>query len=510
MKAELIFYLSVFMRRIHYFLLVAIVFTAAGVATAIVLPTRYTADAVLLVESPQIPDELAASTVNTNRGEQLQIIEQRLLTRANLLDIATENQVYADRAQVFADEIVKRMREDTSLRIRTGRDKASLFTINFEADRPITAEAVVNAYVTQVLEDNIRLRTDRAEGTMEFFEQEVERLGTDLARKGAEILDFKNRNLDSLPENLNYQLSRLDELRDRTTSAERELASLASQRERLILIYNATGGTNQAGGDLRTQEQRDLDAAETQLSQLLTVYSEQNPRVVSLRARIELLREAAETAQIDETEDQSQDTTLLDLQLSEIDDRQELLAEEVETMEAEAEVLRANVEAVPGNSVTLDALERDYANLQSQYNQAVSAASTAATGERIELLSKGERITVLSQPTVPGEPSSPNRPMIAAMGAAMGVAGGVALVVLLELLNGSIRRPIDITRALGITPITTLPMMRTPREIAMRRGLVVSVILVGCAITVSAIFYTHTQIMPVDLIAVRVLNRFGI
>ena len=480
-------------------------------ATAIVLPTQFTASAVLLVESPQIPEGLAASTVRTNRGEQLQIIEQRLLTRANLLEIASENDVYPDREEVFSDTIVQRMRKDTSLRISTGRDRASLFTVSFRARRPITAEAVVNAYVTRVLEDNVQLRTDRAEGTMEFFEQEVERLGLDLSRKSAEILDFKNRNLDALPENLGYQLRRLDELRDRSTNASREIESLSRQRERLILIDNATGGRGQNAADLRTSEEKELDAAEDQLAQLLTVYSEQNPKVKALRARIDVLQEMVIAERGDETEDTAaEETTLLDLQLAEIEDRQAQLARELEVMESEAVVLRANVEAIPANSVTLSALERDYANIQQQYNQAVSAASTAATGERIELLSKGERITVLNQPTVPREPSSPNRPMIAATGAAAGVAGGLALVVLLELLNGSIRRPVDITRALGITPLATLPMMRTPREIALRRSLVVSLILVGCAVAFGGVFYTHTQIMPVDLIATRVIEEIGL
>ena len=43
---------------------------------------------VILVETPQIPEELAASTVRTPAFEQLQIVQQRLLTRGHMLDIA--------------------------------------------------------------------------------------------------------------------------------------------------------------------------------------------------------------------------------------------------------------------------------------------------------------------------------------------------------------------------------------------------------------------------------------
>ena len=514
MNSDIRFYLSVFFRRLHYFVLVAAIFTAAGLATAIVLPTKYKADAILLVESPQIPDELAASTVRTNPQEQLQIIEQRLLTRPNLLEIARDNQVFSNIDDLFSDEIVTRMRNATTLRISAGRDRATLFTIEFEAEQPTTAAAVVNAYVTRVLEENIQLRTGRAEGTMEFFEQEVLRLGEDLSRKSAEILEFKNGNIDSLPENMTYQLSRLDDLRDRLSDIDREVSDLSRQSERLLLLSRTSAFSTAGQQDLRSPAQRELDDAEEQMSQLLTVYSEQNPRVRALRARIDSLRERvdaeSESNDGEAAEAQVQPESLLDLQLSEIEDRSDLLKTERQNVAAEIEVLEGNIEAIPQNTVSLDALERDYRNIQDEYNRAVNASAAAATGERIELLSKGERITVLSQPVAPRTPSSPNRPLIAVAGAAFGVAAGLGLVILLELLNKSIRRPVDLVRTLGITPLATLPMMRTPREIMVRRGIVAGGIVGGAALVVAGIFYTHTQIMPIDLIAARAIDQMGL
>ena len=44
------FYLSLFLRRLHYFLFVAMLVSAAGVMIAYTLPPVYRAQAVLLVE----------------------------------------------------------------------------------------------------------------------------------------------------------------------------------------------------------------------------------------------------------------------------------------------------------------------------------------------------------------------------------------------------------------------------------------------------------------------------
>ncbi len=512
MNSELRFYLSIFLRRFHYFALVTLVVSAAAIATSILLPTKYYSEALLLVESPQIPDELAASTVQSNPAELLEVIEQRLLTRANLLEIASQFNVFEDRDQMFPDDVVEQMRRATTTQISTGQNRASLFLIGFEAGRPDTAAQVVGDYVTRVLESNVELRTDRAEGTLDFFEQEIERLSADLARKSAEILEFKNGNINALPENLDYTLARHDEVRDRLLEIDREIGGLGQQRERLILVFNATGGLGSNQQDLRSPKERELDQVQNELTEALTIYSETNPRVRVLRGRLERLQEAvaAEAGLNPDEVEGEKPVTILDVQLAELEARAALLNEEKAGLEIQFEELSDALAEIPGNSVALEALERDYVNIQSQYNVAVARGSEAATGERIELLSKGERISVINPPVAPREPSSPNRPLIAIGGVVAAVALGLGLVMLLEFLNRSIRRPVELTRSLGIAPLATVPMIRTPGETLVRRSIILGSIVMVTSVAVATVFYTHTQIMPLDLLADRTLSKLGL
>ena len=64
---DLRFYATLFLRRLHWFILVVILCSAIGITLARMLPTVYSAEARLVVESEQIPDELAASTVRPVR-----------------------------------------------------------------------------------------------------------------------------------------------------------------------------------------------------------------------------------------------------------------------------------------------------------------------------------------------------------------------------------------------------------------------------------------------------------
>jgi uncharacterized paraquat-inducible protein A len=83
------------------------------------------------------------------------------------------------------------------------------------------------------------------------------------------------------------------------------------------------------------------------------------------------------------------------------------------------------------------------------------------------------------------------------------------VVLLLELLNRSIRRPIDLTRALGVVPLSTLPVMRTPGEVARRRTVMAGVIMTSTAGIVAGIIFLHTQVIPLDLLVDRAVDKLG-
>ena len=62
---DLRFYLSLFLRRLPWFLLLFAIGSGVGLTLSRVLPPVYVASAKLVVETEQIPDELAPSTVRT-------------------------------------------------------------------------------------------------------------------------------------------------------------------------------------------------------------------------------------------------------------------------------------------------------------------------------------------------------------------------------------------------------------------------------------------------------------
>lgn len=509
MKSTIAFYTTIFFRRFHYFLFIFITVAAVSLALAKLLPPVYTSKTSLLVESSQIPSALAAPTVLTGAIEELQIIEQRLMSRINLLDIARSQKVFSDINSMTADEIVRRMRQSTTIRRSAGKGLATLMNISFDSDSGRTSANVLNQYVTIILQDNAESRADRAGDTLQFFETEVDRLGKELQIQSAKILDFKNANSKALPDTLTYRLNQQTSLQARLTTVERDISILREEKRRLVDIFDATGQVGTAAAANLTPEQRQLATLRDSLSRALATFSPEHPKVKLLEAQV-AQQETIVSGQSGATDATATGpTTMLDITLAGIDARIDLLTTQGAQITDQLAELEITIDKTAENSIVLSALDRDYLNTQQQYNTAVNGLSKAAIGERIELLSKGQRIAVLEPATVPDKPTSPNRLLIGAGGTAFGAFLGLSVIALLEFLNKAIRRPTDITRKLGITPIATVPYIRTPMELVIRRATMVAVFAIIIIGVPAVLFAVHTYYLPLDLIYDRVAAKIS-
>lgn len=509
MMSDVKFYLRLLLRRSPVMILLFLVCALAGVVIAQRLPTMYKTSAKLLVESSQISDTLVRSTVQVDAEEQLGVIQQRLLTRANLLDIARDNRVFPNIATMTPDEIVAEMRLGTAIRMSSRRSSATVMTISFEGRNPQKVASVVNQYTTIVEELSSDFRTSAAEGTLNFFEQEVSRLSQDLDMKSAEIVAFKSQNADALPENLEYRLGRQALLQERLARAERDIEALQAQRASIKRIYETTGALTTPGTAL-TPAEKELQQLEAQLRAMLSTLSEQNPKVRNLRARIDSLRatvQAGLTSSTSENDQQAEQTSALDISLSELDTRMTFLRQEMSDVQQGLDVLTDTIERTPVNSITLAAMERDISNIQNLYSTAVNRLSQAQMGERIELSAQGERISVLEAATVPSRPSSPNRPKVIAAGVGLGLGLAGAFFLLMELLNTAIRRPVDIVKGMTITPLATVPRIETAAHKRMRRMAQVATLILVLAGVPMALWAVDTYYLPLDLLFERLKDR---
>ncbi|MEO0680708.1 MAG: hypothetical protein AAF192_09865 [Pseudomonadota bacterium] len=509
------FLLSIFLRRFPIFLMTAVLIFSGFAAAAVLLPATYTSRAQILVESQQIPSDLVQSTVSSMAQERLRIIQQRLMTRENLLDIANEYDIFDDRPDMSPTEIVSAMRRSTRFRARRlGGRSALSFTVAFSASNPRVAARVASAYTTRILEDNLKMRTGLAADTYEFFQQESERLAGELTAIETEIVEFKRSNRDTLPETLGFRNSSLDRVQQRQQLKDRELADLQQKRKTLLEMQQTP--------EQLLQTKRERTQAERQRRQLLArrdlrtaILSEQHPEIRALDTRILALdrviekeREAREVTsgpRFEAAVSRQLDRVNTEIELTE--QRLAQLEDELSGLERRESELERSIAETPNTQMALNSLQRNYANLQRQYENARSKLAVSATGEQLELKQQAERFEVIEQPQVPANPDKPDRFMILVMGLGGGAGGGLGLIVLLEILNRAVRRPADVISAIDQQPLAVIPYIYTDQELKRRVRVKWTLIIGSISLVVALLALTHIYYLPLDLIATQMMEK---
>jgi succinoglycan biosynthesis transport protein ExoP len=517
---DLKYYWAVFKRRLPYFLVITTLVAAIGLTVAFILPPVYTSSASLLAEPQQISGQLTDTpAAGVNPFEQIQIIEQRIMTRANLYDLAQRIGLYADQPELSVGQIISDMRDRIEFigfqpdpTVRPGTPGAIIVGVTFSAPTPPFAARGANELVSLILDENVRMRTDRASDTLDFFQGEVERLSSELEVQSKKIAEFKTTNVAALPDSMDSRRAQEEREQQRLLDLQREESALKNQRATVVWVFERTGraGTNVA----LSPEEEELQALRSQLLQQQAIYRSTSPQIRVLQTRIAALESLVAEQQASRAlpgadGEAAKPLSELEVELAPIDEQLKYIAEEKARVEQTLTDLGTSIQATPNNEMALADLERQYANLQRQYDAAVASLGQAQVGERIEVLSKGQRFTLIEAPIERTTPSSPPRMLIAGAGIFGGAGAAIGFILLWEMLNRSIRRPIELTQQLGIQPIAAIPYMRAPGEQRWKRGVILTVLGIIVVVIPLTLFAIHTQYAPLDELFSGLAAPFG-
>jgi uncharacterized protein involved in exopolysaccharide biosynthesis len=193
-----------FARRRAFLLVVPfLVVSIAGAALALLWPATYLSEGKILVQSQQIPTELVRPTVTNAAQERIQVIEQRTMTRENLMAIIDKFQLFPEKRTLMSvTQLVELMRKSAKIepiaqplafaRSNSRSENPTIvFTVGFEYQDALTATRVANELVTRILNEDLRDRTSRATDTTKFLGREVQRLQAENAAIDAKVTQAK-------------------------------------------------------------------------------------------------------------------------------------------------------------------------------------------------------------------------------------------------------------------------------------------------------------------------------
>jgi uncharacterized protein involved in exopolysaccharide biosynthesis len=499
----------------------------AATVVAFLWPDTYVSYATLRITPPQVSDRLVPAEYSTQMMQQLNTMEQDILSRSTLEGLIKELNLYKrQQTQRPMEDIVSDMRvhdiiikpiQVPNANQSDTRQTTTAFSISFTYPDRYLAQAVVQRLVSQFVNKSVDVQRTQASVATTFFDDELKQKQQDLTKLDSEIEQFKIANNGKLPEeltsnttmlnNLQLQVSQLAQTlqnaQDRKASYEsqlegeiRELNYLKDNAEETVTPLQTAQAQAQSQeltqATLRLQQ---LNEALAALSQTLGAKSPQIREIKGEIAAAQQNKDRIEKEQKQKEAEAAADTPapvekkvpnraaqsqMVNVQ-AQIDNTRTLIAgaegniKTVQNNQANVNkqiaLYEARIEAAPLNERQWAALQRDHILAQQAYDETVKKKEQAETAQNLEEHKAGQMLEVLDQPTDPQEPVEPKRVQWAATGTGLGLLLGIVLAGAKEMKNTSLKNLKDVRAYTNLPVLSSIPLLENALLVRRKRRL---------------------------------------
>jgi uncharacterized protein involved in exopolysaccharide biosynthesis len=198
---EIGYYLDIFKRRFFYFLIPFGLVSVLGLYLITFVRPNYLSEGKILVESSGIAADFVKPVISANGNERVQLIQQRMITRDNLLLVAQKYHLFQRQSGVVdlmrQHLIIKPADIEGQMRPNA---PITAFTVAFEYDDPEIAMKVANEFVTLIIGEDERSRASRATEMVRLLTEETKDIQDKLSSTQTQIVEASRRPRDTVPE----------------------------------------------------------------------------------------------------------------------------------------------------------------------------------------------------------------------------------------------------------------------------------------------------------------------
>jgi polysaccharide chain length determinant protein (PEP-CTERM system associated) len=449
-----------------------------AVVASYVLTKKYVSQTMVLVEQPTVSPELVKPVITEDLNHRLSSMQEQILSRTRLQPIIEKFGLYAsDRGTTHIEDLVDRLRtavKITPLEPMAGTQNRQLpgFYINVTFNDARLAQQICTEITSMFLEQNARERKQQSKETTDFFQQRLDEAKNKLDEQDAKLAQFKRQYLGSLPEeeqtNLSLLMGTNTQLEANTQAISRAqqdktfTESLLAQQE-ANLKAQTNGGANPESLD------QQLSAMQDNLLALQAKYTPEHPDVVKAQRAIDELKKRIEAQQkappspdgathvntFESPQIQQLRAKLRqdDLNIADLTKRQAQI-------QNETRVLQARVQASPVVEQQFKEMTRNYQTASENYNDLLKKHNTSELAGVLESQQESEQFKVFDPPSLPNQPSFPNKILFASGGFGGGFVVGLGILYLLAAGDKSLHTERDIELALKLPVLATVPTLQ--------------------------------------------------
>lgn len=508
-------YLQIARRRKYTIILPMLALLLISVVLAIVLPPVYLSIATIQIEQQHIPDDLVKSTVISFADERIQQIQQKLMTVDNIIKIIEKFDLYPEERKIAKDsDLAEEFRSNTALELInadvTGKGKNSkailAFTLSFGHKKGETAQKIANELVTLFLDENIRSRTQRAEESTKFLQEEAAKIKTEIRTSEGHIADYKEEYSGSLPELLAVNMSSIARIENTLQQLQLQEKML---EERRISIQNQLSATSPiiVGTSDKNAIVESRASLEAEYKSLLEKYSSTHPNVKALKRKLD--------GYIDQN-DESGQANINNPVYMQMQSQLSIASVEMNSIAQQKIRLNGQLKKLEGNVSQTHKVERGYYELmrdldsqKEKYKELIAKSFEAKLSQNLEIEQKAEKFFLLEPPRVPEKPDKPNRIKILFVGLMFSVFGGLGAGFLAETMDNSIRSHNALTQLVGAEPLVVIPYIQNQEDLNRSRRNKINFAVLGLLFIIGSAVAIHFFYMPLGTVLNQVSDRLS-
>jgi len=474
---------SIARRRLWLLLIPSLIVPIIAYVVSLRLPAQYTSETLVLIEQQRVPDNVVKPVISQELMGRLATLQQQILSRSRLEPVIEKFGLYKeDRATSSMEDLLDRMRKDlvvTPLRASTGsnpNERVPGFTIKFTASSAKVAQQVCALVTSMFIEENLKLREQRAESTTDFLSKQLDEAKRKLDDQNAALAKFKSAQAGKLPGQEQTNLSLLGGFTTRLEGVNQALSRIQQEKtfaESMLAQQLSAWQQNSATETTDIQKLQDqLAASRAVLNTAEARYTPNHPDVQKARDEVASLQrkydEAVSASEKPKTDPKKSpamepaEVKKLRAQIKEYEISMLQLTREQKRVQELVQRFQGQLQLAPAVEEQFKNLTRDYQTALQFYDDLLAKKSLASMATDLERRQQGEQFTVMDAANLPEKPSWPNRPLIALAGLAGGIMIGFGLALLLEAKDQSLRTDSDILALLKIPILAQVPIAGKP------------------------------------------------
>lgn len=439
------------------------------------LPKQYTSQTVVLVQQPTVSDSYVSTSVTDDLNRRLATMQERVLSRTRLEPVIEKVGLYADeRGKVPMEDLVNRLRKQIVISpvkpMAQTRDlEVPGFTVKVTAGDPQIAQKICQEVTSMFMDENFKIREERAEDTTTFLTRQVADAKTKLDDQDAKLATFKSKYLGALPDNEQANLSLLAGLNTQLEASTQALSRAQQDKAFAESMLSQQLAAYQSSGGLSTPDslQKQLSDAQTELATLQTRYTDDYPDVIKAKRNIaDLQRKIAASpsagAPVPDSKGQRSGVEPPEIEQLRAQVHQYDLAIQEKTaqqrdFQRQIALYQSRIQLSPSVEEQYKEVTRDYQTALDFYNDLLKKRSESAVVSDLQHRQESDQFRVIDPPNLPDSPSFPIRLYFILGGIGAGLVFGILFALLFEARDKTLRTEKDVEFFLQLPTLALIP-----------------------------------------------------